>query len=164
MGCLCIWWSSTVFFFWVVCEIDVDWDFSFNLLILFRNWTRMAKEASNGNHNSATKAPPTPSPLRFSKYFQVLTIWLFFPFINAVIFLFFLWYSIKFLYDPWSVWHKIVINLFQATYRYAIYFLFIYICSIWVATHVALSFGLQGKEVTILKLNAEVIILKSSAI
>ncbi|KAJ6909558.1 UDP-glucuronic acid decarboxylase 6 [Populus alba x Populus x berolinensis] len=30
----------------------------------------MAKEASNGNHNSATKAPPTPSPLRFSKYFQ----------------------------------------------------------------------------------------------
>jgi hypothetical protein len=30
--------------------------------------------------------------------------------------------------------------------------------------HVALSFGLQGKEVAILKLNAEVIILKSSAI
>ncbi|KAK9283979.1 hypothetical protein L1049_012237 [Liquidambar formosana] len=30
----------------------------------------MAKEASNGDHNSATKPPPTPSPLRNSKFFQ----------------------------------------------------------------------------------------------
>ncbi|XP_043816867.1 UDP-glucuronic acid decarboxylase 6 isoform X2 [Manihot esculenta] len=30
----------------------------------------MAKEATNGNHNSASKPPPTPSPLRFSKFFQ----------------------------------------------------------------------------------------------
>ncbi|KAG6760240.1 hypothetical protein POTOM_036747 [Populus tomentosa] len=30
----------------------------------------MSKEASNGDHNSAAKAPPTPSPLRFSKFFQ----------------------------------------------------------------------------------------------
>ncbi|KAF2318726.1 hypothetical protein GH714_010328 [Hevea brasiliensis] len=30
----------------------------------------MAKEAANGNHNSASKPPPTPSPLRFSKFFQ----------------------------------------------------------------------------------------------
>ncbi|KAB5538834.1 hypothetical protein DKX38_016367 [Salix brachista] len=30
----------------------------------------MSKEVSNGDHNSAAKAPPTPSPLRFSKFFQ----------------------------------------------------------------------------------------------
>lgn len=31
----------------------------------------MAKEVSNGDHNSVTKPPPTPSPLRNSKFFQV---------------------------------------------------------------------------------------------
>ncbi|KAJ4719848.1 UDP-glucuronic acid decarboxylase [Melia azedarach] len=30
----------------------------------------MAQEVSNGNHNSSAKPPPTPSPLRFSKFFQ----------------------------------------------------------------------------------------------
>jgi hypothetical protein len=54
-------------FFWVAYEIDVDWVF---LLIswFFRIWTRTAKEAWNGNHNSATKAPPTldfPSTFRY---------------------------------------------------------------------------------------------------
>ena len=39
--------------------------------MIFRIRTRMSKEVSNGDHNSAAKAPPTPSPLRFSKFFQV---------------------------------------------------------------------------------------------
>lgn len=32
----------------------------------------MAKQVSNGDNHSAAKPPPTPSPLRFSKFFQVL--------------------------------------------------------------------------------------------
>lgn len=31
----------------------------------------MAKESTNGDNHSVTKPPPTPSPLRFSKFFQV---------------------------------------------------------------------------------------------
>lgn len=38
----------------------------------------MAQEISNGNHNSASKPPPTPSPLRFSKFFQVILCLFFF--------------------------------------------------------------------------------------
>ena len=32
----------------------------------------MAKEASNGDTNAASKPPPSPSPLRNSKFFQVM--------------------------------------------------------------------------------------------
>ncbi|KAJ0046174.1 hypothetical protein Pint_06259 [Pistacia integerrima] len=39
-----------------------------SFIVLFSD-SRMAQEASNGNHNAA-KPPPTPSPLRFSKFFQ----------------------------------------------------------------------------------------------
>lgn len=30
--------------------------------------------ASNGEHRATTKPPPTPSPLRFSKFFQVKAV------------------------------------------------------------------------------------------
>jgi hypothetical protein len=60
-----------MFCFWIVYKIYGGLILFFLIFMIFRNWTRMSKEASNGDHNSAAKAPPTPSPLRFSKFFQV---------------------------------------------------------------------------------------------
>ncbi|XP_029120235.1 UDP-glucuronic acid decarboxylase 6 isoform X2 [Elaeis guineensis] len=34
----------------------------------------MAKESSNGDQHTITRPPPTPSPLRFSKFFQVIAV------------------------------------------------------------------------------------------
>lgn len=34
----------------------------------------MATNSSNGDHQTTTKSPPLPSPLRFSKFFQVLLL------------------------------------------------------------------------------------------
>lgn len=51
----------------------------------------MAQEISNGNHNSASKPPPTPSPLRFSKFFQVI-LCLFFFFSSICICLLIFWW------------------------------------------------------------------------
>jgi hypothetical protein len=39
-----------------------------------KNLTVMAKEASNGDSHGATKPPPSPSPLRNSKFFQVIMV------------------------------------------------------------------------------------------
>lgn len=39
--------------------------------------TVMAKEASNGDNHAASKPPPSPSPLRNSKFFQVMMVFLF---------------------------------------------------------------------------------------
>lgn len=37
----------------------------------------MATNTANGNHQTTTKPPPLPSPLRFSKFFQVRNIFIF---------------------------------------------------------------------------------------
>ncbi|KAJ6432685.1 hypothetical protein OIU84_019848 [Salix udensis] len=58
-----------MFYFWAVYKIYGGLIFCF-IFMIFRFRTRMSKEVSNGDHNSAAKAPPTPSPLRFSKFFQ----------------------------------------------------------------------------------------------
>ena len=39
----------------------------------------MAKEGSNGNSHASTKPPPTPSPLRSAKFFQVSFLFFFLP-------------------------------------------------------------------------------------
>lgn len=59
--------SSRVFSMWVFSDLNLIC-FCFSDL---RSIWGMAQEVSNGNHNSSAKPPPTPSPLRFSKFFQV---------------------------------------------------------------------------------------------
>ena len=57
---------------WVFCGFDDKLRILIVALEFKKDLTVMAKEASNGDNNGATKPPPSPSPLRNSKFFQVM--------------------------------------------------------------------------------------------
>lgn len=79
--CVCIYISDLVFWWFEVQDLSKIWT--------------MAKEAANGSAQVATKPPPTPSPLRSAKFFQVWSVkiltslwfsWDFFFFHHLVLF------------------------------------------------------------------------------
>lgn len=81
--CVCIYISDLVFWWFEVQDLSKIWT--------------MAKEAANGSAQVATKPPPTPSPLRSAKFFQVWYVKI----------LTSLWFSWEFFFSPscpvWSV-------------------------------------------------------------
>lgn len=59
---VCVFWSLFIYKGWFI-----DWRMMWQVIEIWR----MGTNSSNGEHQTTTKPPPMPSPLRNSKFFQV---------------------------------------------------------------------------------------------
>ena len=75
IGCGLVWLElNELYNLWVFVDLIVNWEFwpFLGSQAFKKDLIAMAKEASNGDTNAASKPPPSPSPLRNSKFFQVM--------------------------------------------------------------------------------------------